>query len=1072
MLSRARARLVAAAVAATVLPVCAVGAGAQLVPDSVTITSGPPRETTSTEATFTFTGAGAVTDFRCRLDTERAFVPCTSPTSYRGLSTGARTFTVEGYRGTVPVGVSATWSWTVVASGPGPEPPPQPSPEPPPPAPQAKLALSAAEIAPSAPVVLDATGSTGDVQELKYDLDGNGAYETSCGPAGKAVAAFATAGTYTVGVLAVAVTGAVAAASQQVAVSGPAKPPTGAKALGKGVALVGACAGGDAVEAAAKLYTCPATLVVGVAEAVFPAGAPAGACFAKETLGPPVSLDRYAAPAGQVVLVNGLRLQPSKGSRFLAIPAAAALGVDPGSARVSASLGTPNVDLDGGYGPLTWSVATPGTVGELALDADDRFLGLALPTLKTPVVLTADRRARLTLRVKLPKPIERASGELKLTTDNTTGPVIEAFTLKIPDIPIGPLALEDVKAAYHLDGKVDVWQGSFALQLPPVGPGPTVGSALEVRNGALTRLEIEMKKENPGWGPIACCAYMTRLKGWYTGPDEKVKSHYALGAETDLTAGPKILGWSLLKLTASGRLHWHPDFGAMLEVGGDLYLVEKFKMASGSLQAKMGSGGTWVWFEGTADWNMLVFTAKGTVAGSIGQAPGATVPWALSGGVDLCIEFVDLCAGGKVAASSKGAAACLYVDLDVTSVAAGAVYYWSGSLSTFWGCSKEKLKATVGALRRAASEGAAIAIPAGMRSYLVKVAGVGGAPRVVLVGPTGRRIVTPGPDEPKTDRRTWLAVAVPEESATYVDIGRPEPGTWRIELLPGSVPIAAVSVGEPLPARIVTASVTGAGERRVLRYSIEPSDGQQVVFSEVGADVRRTLATVGDAAGEIEFAPSEGTAGVRTIEATVLRDGIALRTEQVARFRVAAGGLPAPRVSLTRRDGRVVARWLPVPGAAGYVVRATVDDGRQLLTRLAARATGWQIPSVTARTGVSVTVAAVSSGDRVGRSGSARLAPPRTVDVPARLRAATVLAAGGFTLRCALPADGVCAARAAVGGRPVAAGTSRGRYGQVVAVRLRLTAAGRAVLRGGGALRLTVDVPGQGERTARVLVVA
>ncbi len=261
-----------------------------------------------------------------------------------------------------------------------------------------------------------------------------------------------------------------------------------------------------------------------------------------------------------------------------------------------------------------------------------------------------------------------------------------------------------MEASYHLDGKVDVWDGSFKLRLPPVGPGPTVGSALQVRNGLLTKLEVEMKKENPGWGPIACCAYMTRLKGSYTGPDEKVSSHYAIGAETDLTAGPKILGWSLLKLTAAGRLHWHPDFGAMLEVDGEMFLAEKFSIATASLWAKMGAGNTWVWFEGTAKWDMIVFSAKGTVSGEIGDPTGKSPgQWYLGGGVDLCVEFVDLCAGGKVAASTKGVAGCLYLDLDYTGIAAGGVYYWNGNWSTFWGCSKEKIKGKVGALQLAAS---------------------------------------------------------------------------------------------------------------------------------------------------------------------------------------------------------------------------------------------------------------------------------------------------------------------------------------------------------------------------------
>ncbi len=174
-------------------------------------------------------------------------------------------------------------------------------------------------------------------------------------------------------------------------------------------------------------------------------------------------------------------------------------------------------------------------------------------------------------------------------------------------------------------------------------------------------------------------------------------------------------------------------------------------------------------------------------------------------------------------------------------------------------------------------------------------------------------------------------------------------------------------------------------------------------------------------------------------------------------------------MSLTRRGTAVGARWLPVAGAAGYVVRSTVTDGRLLVRRLPRRSASASIPDVAARDGVAVTVEAVSSGDRVGRAGAARFAPAPTVAVPPTLDAAAVLRAGGFSIRCALPGDGSCAATAVLRGRTVAAGAASGRYGQVVSARLRLTAAGRAALRaGGGALRLTVDVPGEGVRQISV----
>ena len=1049
----------------------AVGSGAAFArpaADSVTITDGPSGETTSTTATFSFVGTGAVSDFRCAVDT-RVLSPCVPPVTYGDLALGPHTFTVAGYRGDTAVGVSASRDWTIVAPAPGPQPQPGPSP-----LPQAVLKVGSGAVAPGALATLDGTASPGPVQDLQYDLDGNGAYETKCGQGGKAGVVYTTPGTYTVGLMAHFATGAVSTVQAQVTVAGlPATPPA-SKALGAKTVLVGGCVDTEPAAAGATLYDCPSTVVVGVAEAAFPPGSPPGSCFQREVLGDPLSIERFVAPAGQTVLVNGLRIQPSKGSSVILLSTLQYLGVAPGTARVAVSLAHPGVDLDSGYGSLSWNVAKPGAVGEVALGGfDDTFLGLKLPELKSPVVLTADRRARLALRLKLPKPIERASGKLQLTTDNTAGPVIETFVLQVDEIPIGPMTLESVKASYHPDGKVAVWDGSFKLRLPPVGPGPTVGSVLQVRDGLLTKLAVEMKKENPGWGPIACCVYMTRLKGSYTGPDAKVSSHYAIGAETDLTAGPKILGLSLLKLTAAGRLHWHPDFGAMLEIDGEMLLAEKFSIATASLGAKMGAGNTWIWFEGAAKWDMIVFSAKGTVSGEIGDPTGEHPgQWSLSGGVDVCVEFIDICAGGKVAASTKGVAGCLYLDLDYTGIAAGGVYYWNGKWSTFWGCSKEKIKGKVGALDLAASSAAAaqtISIPAGMRSYLVRVTGVGGAPRVVLVGPTGRRIVTPGPDDPKTDRRTWLAVAVPGESATYVDIGRPEPGVWRIEQLPGSVPVRAIGVAEPLPARLVTASVAGSGERRLLRFSVEPTRGQRVVFTEVAADVRRTLATVDEAKGEIAFAPAEGRPGVRTVIAAVERDGLVIRTEQVARFRVGAVGLPAPRVSLERHGANVRVLWRPVRGASTYVARFRLTDGRLFVRRLRAGVTSTTVADVGARIGATVNLTAVSSAGRFGRMATTRLAATATVVAPTSLSTAAILKNAGLTIQCALPADGACSVQATLRGKLVARGSAGDSYGRLVLVRLPLTPSGRATLRaGGGRMRITVSVPGVGVITRSV----
>jgi uncharacterized repeat protein (TIGR03803 family) len=65
-----------------------------VTPPETTITSAPPAETTKTSASFKFASSEKGSTFECRLD-ESPFTPCTSPTTYSGLTRGAHTFEVR-----------------------------------------------------------------------------------------------------------------------------------------------------------------------------------------------------------------------------------------------------------------------------------------------------------------------------------------------------------------------------------------------------------------------------------------------------------------------------------------------------------------------------------------------------------------------------------------------------------------------------------------------------------------------------------------------------------------------------------------------------------------------------------------------------------------------------------------------------------------------------------------------------------------------------------------------------------------------------------------------------------------
>ena len=78
-----------------------------------TITSGPPKLTNTTSATFFFTSTEVGSTFACSLDGS-AFAPCTSPQVYNGLASGKHAFQV---RATDPAGntdeSAAKFSWKI-----------------------------------------------------------------------------------------------------------------------------------------------------------------------------------------------------------------------------------------------------------------------------------------------------------------------------------------------------------------------------------------------------------------------------------------------------------------------------------------------------------------------------------------------------------------------------------------------------------------------------------------------------------------------------------------------------------------------------------------------------------------------------------------------------------------------------------------------------------------------------------------------------------------------------------------------------------------------------------------------
>lgn len=931
--------------------------------------------------------------------------------------------------------------------------------------------VAPAAAAPGGLVELGVSGPGGAVR-YAFDLNGNGSFETHCGASGKAAAVYTKPGAYRVGVRATYAAGGTSTARKTVRIKGPvAKPPGRSAPLPAGVFLVGRCTSGGGGNSAPSVGTairtlfCPSTVWVGVVEATYPAN-DKGWCFKRVVTGGGKTgrgLTRYVAVAPVPPLVNGVKLwawgNPS-GSHIVIsateqriyVGDSAGMMLAGGKARVQIQT-TIQINLDSKVFPIDWDISKPSVVQQLPLDGMAKFLSLPVTSKETALSFTAAEEATMPLGLGLPWPLDSVGvdGSITLRTNNTDGPVLEAFQVDVSGL-LGEVLGVKGHLAYQRKGSMNLgenlWNGAWSVTIPPI----TVSGQLGFSNGALKQATLTFEHE-PGLGPIWCCAYLTKIKG-------TVKSE-SISAGVKLSAGPSYGGVSAASIDGDATIYWSPF---MLSANGNLKIMG-ITMGNASATVLPSTFA----FQGGIEPSYSIFNVKAQITGSL----NTNGSWFAIGAGNVCVDFGgvidETCAGGAVGVGNEGVAGCM----SLTIVEGGAYYHWGGDVGLFWGCSFGDLKGavTTASLLEPTAQALTVPVAAGQTAVLFKIAGAGGAPHVHVAGPGGVAFDSPdAKGEPFTDRTRWLAIPAPRENATYVAVKRPAPGTWKITALPGSVALTSVRHADGLPGRIATGKLAGRSRQRVLSYTVAPAAGATVTFVERGRRVEHVLGRAAGRSGSLRFTIADGPAGPRRVVALVRSGGFPVREETIARFR-APGPLvlPAPRVAVARRGGALRVNWLPVTGASRYAVEVALADGRRSATLVGRRRTSIRVPRVNALASGAVRVVALSSALRQGRVGKATLAalPPVAAQATSRRE---LLRGGAIVFRCVPRADGACVARVRLGGRTVASGSRRTRYGSTAAIRARLTPAGRAILQRqpGAALRAEIAVPGAGTRVVRL----
>ncbi len=656
--------------------------------------------------------------------------------------------------------------------------------------------------------------------------------------------------------------------------------------------------------------------------------------------------------------VNGLTLDPGAGAAIVIAPQMDAIvssdaGISVGAVALQHSRSFDmNLNPSAGQIPLGSFARAAGGLADIA--------GFALGGNVKVALDDSGDTFGLTIRVHLALPSffevggVSVQGDVTLRATNADGLVIDQLRIGPIDAEIGGLGIDSLQLDYARanqewagQGRACIIDGACLDVIPPNG-------GVVIRNGSLVKLEASLDFPAPGIELFAGVA-LNRI-GFGIGLDPTrllanakltaegilvIEGHLVLAFPSDAT--PFVLDHSEVDVPGHppafpadfyNRRYTQTTFAIAADASIDLPLAGVTPFGGAYLLYEAPGyvglgGGIAAHFAGIVD-------LTGRVDGEFNFANGR---FSIKGDVTACIADV-LCAGAIGAISDRGAGGCVHIGTFLGDINVGGGVGFSPFHLYLWpfdGCRwspfvDTHVFSTQDAHAAAAGAPVTVTIARGAASRAIELDGVGGAPEVRVQTPDGKLLTSSAASGLALSPAVRI-LRSQKLNTTVVGLVHPRPGTYRIELLPGSPALKMMSQASDQPKARISASVRGSGARRTLAYSVAPRTDQQVRFIErVAHGGSRIIGTInGGGRGRLSFTPAPGN-DRRTIIAQFELAGLPAETINLASFTPPSPHLGKPaRLRVSRRGLTLRVSWGAVAGATSYEIVARLSSGERIV---------------------------------------------------------------------------------------------------------------------------------------------